>query len=207
MKDFLIKLLAKLNNPDQASLDMSLADCHVKGLFSLVVSGTEHGKLTRIFISTKDIKPLDIQYHSHRYNLFLYPLHGNIVHHVAGKYDYSNTHKPLNLVTFDVFKYQSPLNGGNGLTYETFDSYLLSKYHFPIGGRIHLFNSELHTVSCSAGSIWVVNEGGFKSDHSLVLGVPFTLDNLYRNATQHEIDEMLLKVKDVVNNLLSNYRV
>ena len=59
------EVLEMMRNPNKDSLVKSLADVHCKGLFSLVVGGTENGNLTRIFYATKKIKPFDIQFHSH----------------------------------------------------------------------------------------------------------------------------------------------
>ena len=45
--------LKLMENVSKDSLDKSIEDCHVAGLFSLVVGGTENGELTRIFYATK----------------------------------------------------------------------------------------------------------------------------------------------------------
>jgi hypothetical protein len=42
------KILKKVENSNNPSFDLSIQDCHVKGLFSLVVDGLEPGNLTRV---------------------------------------------------------------------------------------------------------------------------------------------------------------
>lgn len=47
-----------------------------------------------------------------------------------------------------------------------------------------------HTVCCKAGAMWVVEEQGFKTEESTVLGVPFTVDGLYNKPQQFQINDM-----------------
>ena len=53
------------------TLDLSMADVHHKGLYSIVIGGTEHGELTRVFIATEKIEPYVLKLHSHTYDLRL----------------------------------------------------------------------------------------------------------------------------------------
>ena len=46
--------LELMENISYEALNKSIADCHIDGLFSLVVGGTENGELTRIFYATKN---------------------------------------------------------------------------------------------------------------------------------------------------------
>jgi hypothetical protein len=45
------KIYGYLKNPSIDSLNMSMSDTHHPGLFSLVIDGTEFGRLTRVFIA------------------------------------------------------------------------------------------------------------------------------------------------------------
>lgn len=107
-----------LKTPNLDSLDMSLSDVHSPGLFSLVIAGTEPGKLTRVYMDEKQV----------------------------------------------------------------------------------------HTVCCQAGAIWVVEEQGFKTDESTVLGVPFTVDGLYNKPQQFQINDMCQTVLRQLNYLINQYK-
>ena len=79
------RVLQRLQLPNNPSLKMSLNHCHVPDMFSLVVDGNEFGKLTRIFIAGKKLKPFEVQFHTHRYPLRLTAIKGDINHHIAVK--------------------------------------------------------------------------------------------------------------------------
>lgn len=182
------KMMLSVN---KESLDKSIADCHIKGCFSLVVGGTEHGKLTRVFIATKKINPFDIQFHSHRYGLRIGVVHGVFEHHVATK----PKGKPCtNRVGLMEYNYKSPLNGGNGLTKIGQGVYDLTSYTCPVGSELVLSSSDIHSVSCKKGTIWVVQEQGFNCDSSVVLGTDFSTEGLYNNPEQFQVNNMYEQV-------------
>ena len=196
------EVLSKMQQQNKEALEMSLADCHVKGVFSLVIDGDRnedgnliHGTLTRVFIATKKIKPFDIQMHSHRYNLTIGVVSGSFTHHVASNFSVSGCIKE-NVVTAKLYEYKSPLNGGNGLRYLHEYSYSLSSYSIPIGAEISLPCDLIHTVSVSKGTIWIVKEQGFRTDSSIVLGVPFQTEGLYNTPKQFQINDMFTLVKE-----------
>lgn len=186
---------------DKSSLEKSLQDCHIKGCFSLVVGGTEHGNLTRVFIATNKIKPFDIQFHSHRYDLRIGVIHGVFEHHVALEETY-NSYFNCESVKMKSYEYKSPLNGGNGLTKTGESNWGLESYKVPVGGEMYLPHDLVHSVSCSKGSIWVVQELGFASDSSVVLGNDFSTEGLYRQPEQFQVNNMyeqvLTKLKKLV---------
>jgi hypothetical protein len=198
--EYFKKILGYLENPNVESLNLSLDNVHHKGLFSLVINGIEHGKLTRIFIASKKIKPYKIQLHSHRYPIKLTALIGEILHHSLATGSNVN-----DCYETSMFKYQSPLNGGNGLSYvcdsliETKDSYI------PMGASLFMDEDDVHTVSCKKDSIWIVEEGGFLKDHSFVYGVPFTLEGLYTQPKQFQTNDNVQKVKKILKNIINNY--
>ena len=187
-----------LESSKKESLDMSIADCHIPGVFSLVFSGTDHGNLTRAFIATKKIKFGDVQFHSHRYGLFLTPIKGVIEHHIA-KEDHSGEYM------MQVYNYRSPLNGGKGLVYSGEMAFNIKSHYMPIGSTTYLFSKDIHTMSCSKGSVWIVEENGFDVDSSTVLGVPFVLDGLYNTPKQFQVNDMhqlvLRSVRNIVNEM------
>lgn len=181
MKRFLN--LLKIATPEM--LNMSIDQCHGDGLFSLVFGGTEHGMLTRAFIAKKEIKPFDIQLHSHRYDLNLIVVKGLFRHHVA-------SHKMCK-IKLPAYTYKSPLNGGEGLTADELFPFsgCVEDYIVPPTGELSLQHDEIHTVSCEAGTIWIVEELGFMSDSSRVLGKDFVVDNLYQRPSQYQINDAI----------------
>lgn len=190
-----------MKNPNQDSLNKSLNDVHLKGVFSLVVGGTENGLLTRVFIATKKIKPFDIQFHSHRYNLTIGVIHGNFKHHIALEDFGSDYHKGKN-VRMNSYEYKSPLNGGNGLTKTGGSCYELQSYDVPVGGEIFLPNDLIHSVSVSKGSMWIVQEHGFVDDSSTVLGTSFITEGLYNEPKQYQVNDMYQLVFEKLKKLV-----
>lgn len=190
-----------LLNVNKESLDISLADCHVKGCFSLVVGGTEHGNLTRVFIANKKIKPFDIQFHSHRYDLKIGVIHGVFEHHVAIE-DTEQSYYANDSVKLKSYEYKSPLNGGNGLTETGSSNWNLKSYKVPVGGEMYLPHNLVHSVSCSKGSMWVVQELGFQDDSSTVLGNNFSTEGLYNEPKQFQVNNMYEQVLEKLNKLV-----
>lgn len=187
------ELYEMMKNVNKDSLDMSIADCHIKGCFSLVVGGTEHGKLTRVFIATKKINPFDIQFHSHRYGLKIGVIHGAFDHHIASEVGSTSIFNG-NVVKLKSYEYKSPLNGGTGLTYTGDSLWELDSYKIPVGGEIYLPVQQIHSVSCKKGSIWVVQEQGFNCDSSVVLGTDFSTEGLYNKPEQFQVNNMYEQV-------------
>lgn len=186
--------LEMMNEHDAQAMAMSMNDVHHKGLFSLVINGTDHGELTRIFIATKKIKPFAIQLHSHRYDLEIGVIKGEFMHHQATYIGYGhNKTSRQNCVELASYDYKSPLNGGNGLEYISTENYLLDSYYVPVGGELKLHHENIHTVSASKGAMWIVREKGFKTNASMVCGVPFKTDDLYNAPSQYEIAGMWQK--------------
>lgn len=202
-------VLELMKTPNKKALDKSLADCHVKGCFSLVVGGEEdengelqHGTLTRIFIATKKISPFDIQFHSHRYPLTAGVVHGTFEHHVAFPRCINEGIGSLNTVRMKQYKYKSTLNGGTGLEFIQDGGFKLESYQIPVGGEIYLDSYEVHSVSVSKGSIWIVKEHGFDSDSSVILGTSFQTDGLYNPQQQLQVNDMYTLVYDKLKKLV-----
>lgn len=202
------EVLDKMQQPSKEALEMSLADCHVKGVFSLVIDGDRdengnliRGTLTRVFIATKKIKPFDIQMHSHRYNLTIGVVSGSFTHHIADECRISQS-STENIVTTKKYEYKSPLNGGSGLKYIGKSRHKLSSYSIPIGAEISLPCDLIRTVSVSKGTIWIVKEGGFRTDSSVVLGVPFQTEGLYNAPKQYQINDMFTLVKEKLEKVI-----
>jgi len=191
----------KLKSP--TALDMSLNNVHCNGLFSLVIDGAEHGKLLRVFIAHKKIKAGQIQFHSHRYPIRLTVLKGEVVNHVAKENDAVTDLG--NVVKMDVFKYLSPLNGGNGLSFIDSTYFDLTENAIPKGCAVNMNSNDIHTVSCSKGSIWIVEEQGFVKENSVVLGTPFSTKDLYQKPEQFQINDNYQLVKKCVDQILNSY--
>ena len=202
-QEFFKKIFDLLKNPNQESLKLSMNDVHHKGLFSLVIDGTEFGNLTRAFIADEKIKPFEVQLHSHRYPIRLTTIKGQIKHVVAFRSEIVDCHT----VSLSEFDYKSPLNGGKGLSYEKETNVIIKDYHLPIGSTLQMTENEFHTVSCDKGSIWIVEEQGFKNDFSKVLGVPFVTDGLYNPPASFQINDKCQIVAKEIKKLILDYEV
>lgn len=198
---FLKKVYDYLKNPSIESLNLSMADTHHKGLFSLVIDGTEFGNLTRVFISDTDLLPYEVQLHTHRYPIRITTIKGNIKHFVAYRSDIVDCHT----VSLSEFNYRSPLNGGKGLSYEKETNVIIKDYHLPIGSTLQMTENEFHTVSCDKGSIWIVEEQGFANDSSRVLGVPFITEGLYNPPASFQINDKCQLVSKEIKSLILSY--
>jgi hypothetical protein len=201
--DFLKQIYGFLKNPNIDSLNLSMADTHHNGMFSLVINGTEFGKLTRVFIADTDLLPYEVQLHTHRYPIRLTTIKGNIKHFVAYRSDVVDCHT----VSLSEFNYKSPLNGGNGLSYEKETNVIIKDYHLPIGSTLQMTENEFHTVSCDKGSIWIVEEQGFVNDFSRVLGVPFITDGLYNPPATFQVNDKCQLVAKEIKKLILDYEL
>jgi len=67
--------------------------------------------------------------------------------------------------------------------------------------------TDIHTISCSKGSIWIVEELGFKTEESTVLGVPFTVDGLYTEPTMFQINDKCQIVLKYVTEMLKQFGI
>lgn len=184
-----------LDAPDDDTLDMSLADCHAPGLFSLVLNGVP-GTLTRVFISENEIKMGDIALHSHRYGLDITTLTSGFRHHEHSK-------QRLNLC---AEKYRYTASKGE-LVCISSDYFDIKSYDVPIGTTITLAPEDIHTVSCSPGTMWIVRETGFRKESSVVVGVPFKKDGLYNKPSLMELTQAFTKVDTQVSRLISTYNL
>lgn len=202
IQNFLYRIYGYLHTPNSESLSMSMADTHHPGLFSLVIYGTNPGRLTRVFIASEKLKPYDVQLHSHRYPITLTVLKGLVKHYVAIRTEVSDVYTTV----LPEFEYKSPLNGGSGLKYLNETTVILRDYHLPVGSQIDMGVHDLHSVSCSKGAIWVVEEGGFESDSSRVLGVPFITEGLYNSPGHFQVNDNVQIVKKVVKGLIDSFK-
>lgn len=192
-----------IKNPNQESLKLSMADTHYPGLFSLVIHGTEFGNLTRVFIADKKIKPYEIQLHSHRYPIKLTVISGNVKHYIA----FRSEVKDLHTTTLSEFEYRSPLNGGSGLKYLQETNVIIKDYSLPVGSTSEMSENDIHTVSCSAGSMWIVEEQGFKNEDSRVLGVPFITEGLYNPPGSFQINDKVQQVRKALKTIIIDYDI
>ena len=105
----------------------------------------------------------------------------------------------------DSFVYKSPLNGGNGLSHVGQERFDLQSTTYSVGTSVSLDSSDIHTVSCKKGAMWIVEEHGFDTDSSVVLGVPFKTDRLYNAPKQFQINDMFDKVRSQLKVLIGSY--
>lgn len=186
-----------LKSASEESLNMSLQDVHYPGMFSLVIAGTEPGRLTRVFIAKRKLRFGDVQYHSHRYPLTITPLTNGIVNHVLKDDVHSNLH------TYE-YEYVSPLNGGTGLSSKaTKVAVQVNNIDMCPGMELYMRSFDVHTMSCKKGAMWVVEEHGFQANSSKVYGVPFVLDGLYNPPSQFQVNDMFQLCSRQVDKLLA----
>ncbi len=203
---FLKMIYDMIKNPDLESLNFSMADVHHEGLFSLVIGGKEFGRLTRVFIADSNIYPYDVQLHTHRYPIRLTVIKGQLRHYTAHKAHRLNMANNQ-IVQLSEFEYKSPLNGGGGLKYLREGNYVLKDYILPIGSSLEMTSSEIHTVSCTFDSIWIVEEQGFETESSLVLGVPFVTDGLYNPPSGFQVNDKCQLVAKEIKKLILDYEL
>lgn len=189
-----------LKNPDKEALIKSISNCHAKGIFSLVINGTENGKLTRVFVATEDLNHGDVQYHTHRYNLLLTPLTKSIIHYVAEVGDRIISNNYIN-----EYSYRSFLLGGNGLNFLRSTKATFHNYALVPGTIVDIDHMEFHTMSCKKGDAWIVEEKGFRADMSFVLGTPFISEGLYTAPLQYQINDMCQLVLQRLNQLILSF--
>lgn len=201
MKDYLEKIYSLLKLPNQDSINLSMADTHHPDIFSLVIDGTEFGKLTRVFISGCKLRPFDVQLHTHRYPIRLTVIKGTVMQITA-----TEAPEAVDTVTLSKYSYKSPLNGGDGLAYVGETDVLIQQHYTPVGGSIYMGVDDFHTMACSKGSMWIVEEGGFKNDSSLVLGVPFVTDGLYNAPKPFQLNDKIQLVAKEVKKILNDYK-
>lgn len=199
--EFLKHIQCLLKNTQKESLELSMKDVHHKGLFSLVIGGNEFGKLTRVFIADESIKPFEVQLHSHRYPIRLTVLKGNVRHYSAVE----KQNIDCDTISLSKFEYKSPLNGGDGLSYLKEVNVRLKDYTIPVGSSLEMTAHEIHSVSCKKGSIWIVEEKGFETESSIVLGAPFITEELYNQALPFQINDKHQIVKKEVTKLILDY--
>lgn len=184
-----------LSSAKQESLELSLSDCHVKGLFSLVIAGNEFGHLTRIFIAEQEIKPFDVQLHTHRYSIKLSPIFGQLIHHRANR-------DKKGEILMTEYEYSSAITGQQSLTSLGKRRISCSQYPIPPGSVIELSHQDFHTISCSQGATWMVEELGYQTEKSRVLGIPFEVKDMYRKP---DISKILVMRDRVLETLQSFY--
>ena len=190
-----------LENGENESIRLSLNDVHSNNIFSLVVDGIEFGKLTRIFIADKKLKPFEVQYHTHRYPIKLTTIKGNITHHVACEIIDSQ----YSCTKISKYDYKSFLNGGKGLSYLGETQITCIDYKMPPGTQVKLNTIDFHTMSVSKGSMWIVEELGFEKESSQVLGIPFITDGLYNKPEMFQINDKCQIVLKELRSIVKSY--
>ena len=182
------------------TLDLSMADVHHKGLYSIVIGGIEHGELTRVFIATEKIEPYALKLHSHTYDLRLGVIKGVFQHFQA--VECGEGAKGPGSIYLDKYEYKSPLNGGNGLKYIKRAPYSIMNHYVPPSGEVFFDSSIIHTVAVEAGTMWIIKECGKKTKTSIVLGEKFTTENLYTKMDRLELDRWFWKARFALDEML-----
>ena len=175
------KFLDLLNEQNPELYTMSRADVHARELYSIVLKQHEDGRLTRAFIALDEVKPFDIQLHTHAYSINITAITGLIRHHIATPILLNTTCPYTRMPTY---RYRSMLREESvehRFVRDGIKNVHVEAYYIPPGESIYLESTDIHTVSCSAKSIWIIEEGNRVSDDSLFLGIPFSKGTMYRS--------------------------
>ena len=175
------KFLDLLNEQNPELYTMSRADVHARELYSIVLKQHEDGRLTRAFIALDEVKPFDIQLHTHAYSINITAITGLIRHHIATPI-LLNTTCPY--TRMPAYRYRSMLREESvehRFVRDGIKNVHVEDYYIPPGGSIYLESTDIHTVSCSAKSIWIIEAGNRVNDDSLFLGIPFSKGTMYRS--------------------------
>lgn len=196
-KNIVDSLLYYTKNPLVKDLKLSIDDCHLKGLFSLVVKQFDDGSLVRFFIASDEIKEFDVSLHTHTRDLVIVPIWSKIDHIVGTRV--SNGPFPV----YPAFRYQSAINGEEKGKIEYVEDVRLSisKTTLQLGTFVEIRKDEIHTMACMAGAIWAVIEVGKRADSSFFYGLPFTTNGLYKKATLEHVAERLGYVREALSEL------
>ena len=166
------------NNPELYS--MSRADVHARELYSIVLKQHDDGRLTRAFMAMEDVKPFDIQLHTHAYSIDITAVTGLIPHHTATPIMLNTTFPYVRMPTY---RYRSMLREETveqRFVQDGLANLHIEDYYLPPGGSIYLKSSDIHTVSCTAKSIWIIEEGNRETEDTKFFGIPFRKGTMYR---------------------------
>ena len=193
-KEFLEYLKAVLDIKHSLRDDLSLADCHHPGLYSIVLRKNPKGELLRVFVATKDIEAGSICYHTHKYGVKIVPLTTGIINHRAVPISTGNTC----MTRFKKCKTTGKYIEVDSVHYDVSDHHLLK------GTMTFLSHSDIHTISCKEDSMWVIQEnielGEYQDEFTF--GIPPNKEGMYnkvdaltslvlQNSILHEIIKTL----------------
>ena len=167
------------NNPELYS--MSRADVHARELYSIVLKQHDDGRLTRAFMAMEDVKPFDIQLHTHAYSIDITAVTGLIRHHTATPIMLNTTFPYVRMPTY---RYRSMLREETveqRFVQDGLANLHIEDYYLPPDGSIYLKSSDIHTVSCTAKSIWIIEEGNRETEDTKFFGIPFRKGTMYRS--------------------------
>lgn len=164
-KEYILQLLSKASDED---LMMSMKDCHIKGLHSIVLYCDKYERLLRLYMTTpnhqmhnnmRDDLVINLGVHNHRYDLQLTRVHGN-----AANITYRLSDNRYSNLRVDVYKYY------NKDSYIKQDRAFLRRKSITLIGNTFMDKSELHTVFVRANETasWLVQEGFEVKDHTLL---------------------------------------
>ena len=161
----ILDLLDKASDED---LMMSMKDCHIKGLHSIVLYCDKFDRLLRLYLTTpnhqmhnnmRDDLNINLGVHNHRYDLQLTAVHGK-----AANITYRLSDSRCSNLRVDVYKYY------NKDKYVKLDRAFLKRKSLKLIDNTFMDKSELHTVYVRANETasWLVQEGFEVEDHTLL---------------------------------------
>ena len=172
----IISYLGKTSANISLSMAKSKADCHIKGLHSIVIAERPDGSLLRMFITDKDhemYKWGNLAIHDHHRDLKLLRLCGEPKH-----FKFALTQGNA----FQCFKFSSAISGIGRFEKQDKRASFSKSYSYMTKMTVEdpliaLQGNELHTMTVPKGEVacWLVEEGASNRDYT---GEAYSLQDL-----------------------------
>jgi hypothetical protein len=184
-----------LNNADEKTLMMSLDNCHIEGLTSIVLKKEADGSLLRAFLSQAHLSDnrigasWDVGFHNHKYDIDISLISGD-VYNVTAKESFEND--PASHQVYR-YKFNSYIDGKKKVRQHSSTNLKILKSELLSVKPIHLSCDALHTIYIPlyAEGAWFVKEGPKVRDYA----------DLYTNSQSKmnyfSADDLYIEFEDV----------
>lgn len=174
---------------------MCLKRCHHPNIDSIVLHKRKDGSLLRVFVATGPVEFGEVAIHSHRFPADFFVLSGALTN-----YNVRILKNGPGEILHE-WDYHSPLLGGEGLTYVHPVVAVWDYWDYPQYDSFQMSEWDVHTVSCEAGTSWIVSEGPEKKKTSrsyTKTAEPFTVEGLYEPMSVEEVNEAVDKIYEAM---------
>ena len=157
--------------------DAPAANCffnmHLPGLHSITLIDDDKRRV-RVYIATEDIKPGQLAFHAHAYDLCLHVMRGELRHETASfVVDRSPTHKEQE--RFAAYEHRREKGGTFFYTIDPTITYRAVERRAKIvqqGKEVWLHADDYHTLECAKGTVWLICEQPFEHPPQCLVYVP-----------------------------------